>query len=266
MEVLLPMGDQFFSIDLSQPLPIALPFSTDSDAASAWYCPPTDIQPVQLGDWVGSVAKGASVNFRNIRFNPHGNGTHTECVGHISEQVHSVVDALQSYNFLTYLVSIAPQILPNGDAVITAEQLQNVVEKVRQQSIFSHQKSPILALILRTLPNGEGKKKMQYTETNPPYLTDDAMRYLVEVLDIQHFLIDLPSVDREQDGGKLSAHHIFWQYPQATRQHCTITEFVFVPDPIADDIYFLQLQIAPFHNDATPSLPVLYRLKKYEKI
>jgi hypothetical protein len=77
-------------------------------------------------------------------------------------------------------------------------------------------------------------------------------------------MIDLPSVDREQDGGKLSTHHIFWQYPQATRRHCTITEFIFAPNTLTDDIYFLQLQIAPFHNDATPSLPVLYRLEKYE--
>jgi hypothetical protein len=36
-----------------------------------------------------------------------------------------------------------------------------------------------------------------------------------------------------------------------------------VPDDIVDGIYLLEIQMAPFENDASPSRPVLY--KKYVK-
>jgi hypothetical protein len=40
----------------------------------------------------------------------------------------------------------------------------------------------------------------------------------------------------------------------------TITEFIYVPNTIEDGTYFLNLLIAPFENDATPSKPVLYEI------
>jgi hypothetical protein len=40
----------------------------------------------------------------------------------------------------------------------------------------------------------------------------------------------------------------------------TITEFIFVPNTVLDGTYFLNLQIAPFENDATPSKPILYKV------
>jgi hypothetical protein len=33
-----------------------------------------------------------------------------------------------------------------------------------------------------------------------------------------------------------------------------------VPNDIDDGTYFLNLQIAPFENDATPSKPILYKI------
>ena len=50
-----------------------------------------------MGDWVGDVKQGGSVNFRNISFNPHGNGTHTECVGHISKEDFSINQCLKKF-------------------------------------------------------------------------------------------------------------------------------------------------------------------------
>jgi hypothetical protein len=41
---------------------------------------------------------------------------------------------------------------------------------------------------------------------------------------------------------------------------CTITEFIYVPNKVKDGSYILNLQIAPFENDATPSKPVLYEI------
>jgi kynurenine formamidase len=77
---------------------------------------------------------------------------------------------------------------------------------------------------------------------------------------IKHLMLDLPSVDREVDGGRLQAHHAFWKSGFKDDDSCTITEMIFVPDQVADGAYLLNLQTAPFENDATPSRPVLFKL------
>ena len=41
-----------------------------------------------------------------------------------------------------------------------------------------------------------------------------------------HLLIDMPSIDKENDEGKLEAHHAFWNYPNNAQLHKTITEFI----------------------------------------
>jgi hypothetical protein len=79
-------------------------------------------------------------------------------------------------------------------------------------------------------------------------------------------LIDLPSVDREQDGGELLAHKAFWNVTDINnlnsdaRHNATITEMVYIPDTVADGTYLLNLQIASFENDASPSKPILYKI------
>jgi kynurenine formamidase len=78
---------------------------------------------------------------------------------------------------------------------------------------------------------------------------------------VQHLLVDMPSIDREEDQGKLLAHHAFWNYPTDPRMEATITEMVFVADSIADGLYLLNLQVASFRNDAAPSRPVLYNIQ-----
>jgi hypothetical protein len=40
----------------------------------------------------------------------------------------------------------------------------------------------------------------------------------------------------------------------------TITEMIFVDDSIADGLYLINMQIASFESDASPSKPVLYKL------
>jgi arylformamidase len=91
----------------------------------------------------------------------------------------------------------------------------------------------------------------------------EAARFLCE-MGIKHLLIDLPSVDKEEDGGKLAAHHSFWNFPESPRMDATITELIYVPDNVLDGIYLLNLQIASFELDATPSKPVIF--KKYDAV
>lgn len=236
-----------FKADLSRPFDISIPLRQGETNVNAWWAKPVRFEPVRMGEWVGDVNQGGSVNFRDVFFNPHGNGTHTECVGHISKENYTINQCLKRFLFIAELVTVLPEI-QGEDKVITKEMLEPFLESGYAE-----------AIIIRTLSNPPAKINYQYSGTNPPYLHTDAVQFLLDK-GIEHILIDTPSVDREQDEGKLAAHHLFWNYPEAPVLHRTITELIYVPNTILDGLYLLNLQIASFENDASPSKPVLYRL------
>lgn len=246
MKATIEHNNHKLQIDLSKPIDISIPLRASADNVTAWYVNPPEFTPVMENGFIGDVNLGGAVNFRNIFFNPHGNGTHTECVGHISKENYTINQCLKQFTFYAKLVSIEPAII-DRDSMITLEQVQNVWDK-----------NDADAVIIRTLPNEEDKLSKQYSNTNPTYIHHEAMRYLVDN-GVQHLLIDTPSVDREEDGGELIAHHIFWDYPNNTQSHRTITELIYVPEMVEDGFYLLQFQIASFENDASPSKPILYK-------
>ena len=82
-----------------------------------------------------------------------------------------------------------------------------------------------------------------------------------------HLVVDLPSIDRAQDEGRLTAHRIFFGLPPAvtqlaaaTRATATVTELAYIPESVADGPYLLELQVPALGGDAVPSRPLLYRL------
>jgi len=237
-----------FQVDLSKPLDISLSIRGDDKNPIAWYLNHPKIQPVVEGNFVGKVTQGSSTNFNNIQFNPHGHGTHTECVGHITREFYSINDTLKTFFFTSRLISIEPSLI-EGDQVITLEQIEKHLKK-----------GEVEAIVIRTLPNYIEKRTKKYSHTNWPYLAEAAAKYLKEC-GVKHLLIDLPSVDKEKDEGKLLAHKAFWDCPKNTRFDATITELIYVPNKIEDGDFLLNLQIASFENDATPSKPVLYKME-----
>ena len=246
MKATFKINEELLTVDFSNPLDISIPLDASVDNPIAWYLDAPKIEPVTNEGWVGKVSEGASVNFNNIYFNPHAHGTHTECVGHISEEFHSINEALKEFFFLAEVISVAPQTV-GGDQIIPKTILESVLKGKKPE-----------AVVIRTLPNTSSKQSQKYSNSNWPYLHQEAAKYLRE-LGVKHILIDLPSVDKEKDGGKLLAHKAFWNYPEAPRHDATITEFIYVPNSVKDGIYLLNLQIAPFQNDASPSKPVLYK-------
>lgn len=247
-------NDQNFEVDLSKPIDISMPLTNTDENPIAWYIEKPVIEPVRFGHWIGKVSEGSSsTNFNNIFFNPHGHGTHTECLGHITKEFYSINQNLKTFFFTAELVSVVPE-NRGEDFIITKQQLEEALDG----------KSPE-AIVIRTLPNMEEKLSKKYSDTNPPYLAEKASIFLREK-GIKHLLIDLPSVDREKDEGKLLAHKAFWNVKniqilnEDARLDCTITELIFVSDEVEDGSYLLNLQIASFENDASPSKPVLYKI------
>ncbi|MFN3941798.1 MAG: cyclase family protein [Flavobacterium sp.] len=242
-------------VHLNEPIDISIPLSNTPENPIAWYQELPKIEPVIMGDWIGKVSEGkSSTNFNNVFFNPHAHGTHTECLGHITHEFYSIQDCLKKFHFWAQLVSITPKKI-GEDLVIDKELVELALQSETPE-----------ALIIRTLPNSEKKKHQNYSHTNPAYLTEDAALYIKEK-NIQHLLIDLPSVDKEKDDGLLLAHKAFWnvkntqQLNADARMHCTITEMIYVPNHITDGEYLLQLQITSLVNDASPSKPTLYEIK-----
>jgi arylformamidase len=237
--------NQKYQFDLSKPLDISIP--VEENGVKAWYLERPVFEPVKTDNFIGSVAQGAAVNFRNIFFNPHGHGTHTECVGHISQEVYSVNKHLRNYFFECRLISVHPEQV-DDDRCITLEQLKPLLNEIETR-----------ALVIRTLPNAFERQKMNYSNSNPPYIDVEAVKWLVSK-GVEHLILDLPSIDKEVDGGQLAGHKAFWNYPFAIRWSSTITELAYIDNSIEDGLYLLNLQFAPIENDAAPSRPVLYKI------
>ncbi len=250
MRIQLLRNGQAVFADLSRGIDLSLPLRDGAANPNAFWAPMPAFSPVRAGHFVGSTAEGGPVNFFNVFFNPHGNGTHTECVGHIARERYLLRECLTECHFWAKVVSLYPRRLDDGDRVLMRDQLEEVLTTGEAE-----------ALVIRTLPNDPTKKMRQYSGTNPPYLHAQAAALLAEY-GIRHLLIDLPSIDREEDGGALAAHKAFWQYPNAVRSDCTITELIYVPDEVADGLYWLCLQTASFDLDVSPSRPVLFTLSR----
>ncbi|WP_435313133.1 cyclase family protein [Cellulophaga fucicola] len=249
MKAVIKVRTKNYTINLNEGLDISMPLKGSESNVNAWYVDAPVIEPHTEEGFVGAVKQGASVNFNNISFNPHAHGTHTECAGHITEEFMSINQKLKQFFFLAEVITIAPEKI-GDDFVISKKQLQYALGNKKRE-----------AVVIRTIPNLSDKISMQYSNTNPPYLLEDGATFLKEK-GVDHLLIDLPSVDKEKDGGLLVSHRAFWNFGGKIRENATITEFIYVANTIEDGSYFLNLQVAPFENDASPSRPVLYKIEE----
>lgn len=237
-----------YSFNTSYPLDISLGVRHDGLGTNCFYTDRPVFKPYKAGSFIGNVAQGGACNVDIINFTPHGNGTHTECIGHITAQQQSITEALPQGLMLAKLLTVNPEKL-GEDLVINLNQLPSLESE-----------NGLEAIIIRTLPNVDSKKTRDYSGENPAYFSPEALQYLKEQ-GIKHLLCDIPSVDREDDGGKLLAHKAFFGIPESPRLDATITELIFVDDSIEDGLYMLDIQIASFQSDASPSRPLLYRVK-----
>ena len=188
--------------DESEPIDISIPLHFNGPQPNAYGVEPASSMACEYGDLVGDTRRGGSCNFEHITLIPHCNGTHTECVGHITNEQISVTDCLQQAFIPAILLSIEPESIDDGDLVISANSMRTRIEPPADGGGS--------ALIIRTLPNDDSKLTREYGEQRlPPYFAPDAMEYIVEC-GVKHLLVDLPSIDRLYDEGKLINHRIFW--------------------------------------------------------
>jgi arylformamidase len=267
----LNVGGHAFKIDLDAPFSIAIPLKFNGAQPNAYDVETAVSKPCEAGEIVGDTRRGGSVNFEQYTLIPHCNGTHTECAGHITHERISVNDCLKDVFILANLISVNAERAMDSSETYAVELNENdllITRKAIEKAFdsFKLEETPT-ALIVRTLPNYESKLTKTYLNEIPPFFSTEAMMFLRET-GIKHLLVDMPSIDRIYDEGKLSNHRLFWNVRQGAFEtsaesliYNTITELIYAPDAVADGNYLLNLQIAPFAADASPSRPILYRIQ-----
>lgn len=251
-------------MDLAAGVDLALPQAFDAAQPLHFGAPPATTQPLEVDGFTGSVARGASCNCAVMTLVPHCNGTHTECAGHLTREPLDAFRVVPAAPLPALVLSVASESAPvahedsdplpqPGDRLITRRMLEREWPK-------SLPFAPV-ALVVRTLPAAGGD-----APATAPYLSRQAAELLV-ARGILHLAIDLASIDRERDGGRLCAHRIFFGLPagstslaEVTRPQATVTELIRVPAAITAGAYFLQLQVPALAGDAVPSRPLLFAL------
>lgn len=269
MIVSIQINNRLYKIDTGKPIDISIPLDFNGEQPNAYGVEKATAKACQAGSLIGDTRRGGSCNFEQYKFIPHCNGTHTECAGHITFERFSVHDLLKDFFIAATLVTVEPEnALETEDTYsinLSAED-KLITKKSLAKALAKTDKNWLDGLIIRTLPNDESKKSRDYVENIPPFLSLEAAAFIVQK-QVKHLLVDIPSIDRTFDEGKLSAHRIFWNIPQGSFDvdkdsfiDKTVTEMIFVPNFIEDGTYLLNLQIAPFSADASPSRPVLFKV------
>lgn len=229
-------------------------------------------KPMQVDGFIGDTLQGGSCNVNEIYFNPHCNGTHTETIRHICDQSAELALSIANIELPPLLpcvlLTITPELASQCQDSYTPEFADNdqvITKQAIQAQLANYSSAQTQALAIRTFPNTKTKLSQSYTnEQQAAFFTREAILYLNE-LGVEHLLVDIPSLDRLDDDGLLTCHHLFWQVPEGSHQPTinsltrkTITELCFFDNSVSDGFYFLNLQLPAFNNDAAPSRPMLY--------
>ncbi len=250
--------NKLLKIDFSAGRSLAIILDPHGPQPSFFAGTPAKAVPLQIADYIGDVTQGGSCNAEVLQFVPHCHGTHTECVAHLDRSTGNVLDLIDQKPCLARLVTVRSNPV-DGYATLTLEDLK---EQLGPMDELGPE-----AIIIRTLPNDEGKLCRDYErEPDYPVLCKEAIDWLAQG-QFRHLLIDTPSLDKAHDGGQLANHRSWWglnqsdTIPNNNRASRSITEMIFVPDVVEDGYYWLHLELQPLAADATSSRPVIYPIE-----
>ncbi|MBK8549919.1 MAG: cyclase family protein [Ignavibacteria bacterium] len=269
MKINFTIDGKVFSCDTSEPIDISIPIIFNGEQPNTYDVDKAAAKAVETAEFVGDTRRGGSCNFEEYKLIPHCNGTHTECVGHISLERISIHNTLSDSFIPATFITVTPEkAFDSQDNYIPAKSENDfmITKKALEVKLKDSDMKFLEGLIIRTLPNEDSKKSRQYMKQHPPFFSIEGMEYILK-LNIKHLLIDIPSVDRTFDEGKLTAHHIFWDVPFGSHdvdkeKHSmrTITEMIYASNDIEDGRYLINIQIPDFVADAAPSRILLYKI------
>jgi kynurenine formamidase len=272
----LPLTLGPLAIDLARVVDVSVPVRFGEAESRAFSLPAATTAPVAVGSVVGDVRRGGSCNCETHHFTPHADGTHTEGPGHLlARRLPVRVDDVVC---LAALVRVRPRPLGDvadehsgnhrhDDLVVDVTSVREALDAVVVDAALPVGVASPTAVVIVT-GSGDARRTARFSGTNPPYLTVEAAAHLRE-RGVRHVLVDLPSLDREDDGGLLAAHRAFFDLPVGVGAADvdgdadeaplprTVTELIAVDDDVAVGLYALFLQVPSMLADAVPSRPLL---------
>ena len=169
----------------------------------------------------------------------------------------SINDVLSHEYYLTELISVSPI-----SALETKETYHVPFSKedrvITKRMIEGKIPDKALGLIIRTLPNSLSKMSQSYNATNTIFFTKEAIKYITRCK-IRHLVVDMPTIDKYDDGGQLGNHHLFFENTPPYKK--TITEMAYIGNEIIDGSYLMTIEIPPMVLDAAPSRPFIFDIK-----
>lgn len=240
---------QSYSINSVNGFDLSLKNNFDGKNPIFFNAKQSSITAIQNEEFTGDLMKGGSCNVYTANVDIHCNGTHTECISHINDVQIKIVDVCPNELIPSQLISLKPEKISDTKDSYHVNLTSELV--ISQKMIADKIKNPVESLIIRTLPNFKFKKSRNYDENPAPFFTSEAIEYINE-LSIEHLLVDMPSIDKADDGGMLGNHHAFFKKGK------TISELLYISNSIKDGFGFLQIQIPNWNLDAAPSRPIFY--------
>lgn len=263
------LDNRNYRFDADERFDISIPLNFNGAQPNAYGVQRATAKACETESLIGDTRRGGSCNFEEYKLIPHCNGTHTECVGHLTHQRLSIHDSLKDAFIPATLITVQPENASKSGEKYSVKFGVNdkiITKKTLSEALKNKDEIFLRGLIIRILPNNQDKMTRKYEESNSSYFSTEAMNFIREK-NVKHLLVDLPSIDRTDDQGKLANHRIFWNVEEGSYNlkegsliNSTITEMIFVPDNVIDGNYMLNLQISPFKTDTSPSRPVLFKL------
>ena len=151
MKLYAEIGGKRYTFDASKGVDISIPLQFNGDQPNSYNVAKAVSRAYEVDGFVGDTGRGGGCNFESISFIPHCNGTHTECVGHISDERISVHSQLNDSLIPSTVITLTPveagtvddhyqPPLDSNDRVITRSVLQREIER-RPQVVLEHSKN-----------------------------------------------------------------------------------------------------------------------------
>ena len=108
MRAEIEIGLKKYSVDFSKGMDISIPLFFNGEQPNTYGVDKASSKPYQGGKFIGDTRKGGPCNFETYSFTPHCNGTHTECIGHITDERVDILASLNDEMIPSTVISVTP--------------------------------------------------------------------------------------------------------------------------------------------------------------
>ncbi|MDQ7049120.1 MAG: hypothetical protein Q9M92_06070 [Enterobacterales bacterium] len=108
MIIELQINNKHFKANLDDGKSIAINLLPNEAQPNHFSAPIAKSETFIAGDFIGDTSRGGSCNVNTLTIVPHCNGTHTESVSHIIDDLYAVHQVVENSFFPCTLISILP--------------------------------------------------------------------------------------------------------------------------------------------------------------